>query len=137
MNYIQEINLTTQGFCDIINITDEIQQAVDNSDIEQGLVCVFAKGSTCSITQIEYEPNLIQDFKDLMERLIPQDKATRHGQTWGDDNGFSHLRASLLGSSVSIPVKDKKLILGSWQQIVFCDFDNRQRQRQVIILVIK
>ncbi len=136
MNFGKILNIKTQGFCDIINITGQVQKVIDESKIKTGVVCVFIQGSTCAITTLEYEPNLIKDFQELMERLIPQNKPTHHGNTWGDDNGFSHLRASLIGPSLCVPLKDGKMVLGAWQQIVACDFDNRRRERKIFIQII-
>lgn len=131
-----KFNIKTKGFCDIINVTDKVQKIIDEFGVKDGLVCVFIRGSTCGVIQIEYEPNLIKDFQELMEKLVPEKLSTHHGNTWGDDNGFSHLRASLIGPSVCVPIKDGKMLLGTWQQIVVCDFDNRSREREVIIHVI-
>ena len=136
MAFSKIINIKTKGFCDIINVTDKVQKIVQESRVNNGLVCVFVKGSTVGATTMEYEPNLVKDFCELMEKIIPQNQPTHHGDTWGDDNGFSHLRASLIGSSVCVPIKDSKLELGTWQQIVVCDFDNRSREREVFIQIL-
>ncbi len=136
MTYSDEIQLSTKGFCDVHNITDEVQDIVSKSGIKEGIVCVSCVGSTVGITTLEYEPNLVQDFCELMENLIPHNKPTRHGNTWGDDNGFSHLRSALIGTSASFPVSGGRLVLGTWQQIVFCDFDNRERTRKIYVKVV-
>ena len=130
------ISIKTQGICDVQNVTDEIQLFIGQSGIKEGIVCVSVVGSTAGITAIEYEPNLVKDFQALMEKMIPKDLKTKHGDTWGDDNGFSHLRASLIGPALSLPVNKGQMQLGSWQQIVLCDFDNRPRQREVIIQLV-
>lgn len=131
-----EFSLKTKGFCDIINITDEVSDFVNKSKIKDGIVVVFCAHSTAGITAIEYEGGILKDLKELIEKLVPCDKTYHHDRTWGDGNGFSHLRASLLNPSLVIPVLDEKLILGTWQQIVFCDFDNRPRERKVIFQII-
>jgi len=134
--YQSEFILSTKGFNDVINITDQIEKALNKSKTKQGICLVFVKGSTAGITAIEYEPNLIKDWQEFIEKLIPQNKKYHHDATWGDDNGFSHIRASLIGPSISLPIDNNKLALGTWQQIVVCDFDNRARQRKIIIKII-
>jgi secondary thiamine-phosphate synthase enzyme len=99
-------------------------------------VSLFVSGSTAAVTTIECEPGLVQDLKAFVERLIPSDKRYHHDDRWGDDNGFSHLRASLFGPSLAIPVEDGRLLLGTWQQIILLDFDNRPRTREIIVQVI-
>lgn len=136
MAKIFTFTIQTKGFCDVIDVTFKVQNFVRKSQIKNGLVCVFISGSTAGVTTIEYEPNLVKDFQEAMERLVPQNKKYHHRKTWGDDNGFSHIRASLLGPSLAVPLKDGKLYLGTWQQIVVCDFDNRERQREVIVEII-
>jgi len=123
----------TQGFCDIINITPKVQDRVEKEKFQQGLVSLFVSGSTAALTTIEYEPGLIQDLKDFLEKMIPSNKKFHHDDRWGDNNGFSHLRASLLGPSLQVPMVAGKLQLGTWQQIVLLDFDNRPRQREILI----
>ncbi len=123
----------TQGFCDIINITPKVQDRVEKEKFQQGLVSLFVSGSTAALTTIEYEPGLIQDLKDFLEKMIPSNKKYHHDDRWGDNNGFSHLRASLLGPSLQVPMVAGKLQLGTWQQIVLLDFDNRPRQREILI----
>lgn len=134
--YTDKIFLSSKGFCDIIDITKEVEKIVQKSKIKDGLVNAFVKGSTAGITTIEAEPNLIKDFQELIEKLVPQNKSYFHDSIWGERNGFAHLRASLLGQSLSIPVSDAKLDLGTWQQIVLCDFDNRPRRREVAVKII-
>ncbi len=136
MIYQSEFNLSTKGFNDVINITDQIEKALNKAKIKQGICLVFVQGSTAGITAIEYEPNLIKDWQEFIEKLIPQDKKYHHDATWGDDNGFSHIRASLIGPSISLSIDSNKLVLGTWQQIVVCDFDNRPRQRKITIKII-
>lgn len=123
----------TQGFCDIINITPKVQDQVERERFQRGLVSLFVSGSTAAITTIEYEPGLIQDLKEFLEKMIPSNKKYHHDDRWGDDNGFSHLRASILGPSLLVPMVAGKLQLGTWQQIVLLDFDNRPRRREILI----
>ncbi len=134
--YQSEFILSTKGFNDVINITDQIEKALNKAKTKQGICLVFVQGSTAGIIAIEYEPNLIKDWQEFIEKLIPQDKKYHHDATWGDDNGFSHIRASLIGPSISLSINNNKLVLGTWQQIVVCDFDNRTRQRKIIIKII-
>ncbi len=136
MVHQDEFNLSTKGFSDIIDITSQAEEVLNESKIKQGIVLVFVQGSTAGITTIEYEPNLVKDFQEFIEKLIPQNKKYHHDATWGDDNGFSHLRASLIGPSIALSVENGKLVLGTWQQIVLCDFDNRPRQRKIIVKII-
>ena len=136
MVYQDEIKLSTQGFCDVHEITDKVNQVIKESKIKEGIVVVSLIGSTGGLTTIEAEPNLIRDFKEFFEKLIPEDKNYYHNQTWGDNNGFSHLRSSLLGTSVCLPVSSGKLLLGTWQQIIFIDFDNRPRERRIVIKIV-
>jgi secondary thiamine-phosphate synthase enzyme len=135
MTFSKKFKLSTKGFCDLHDLTIEVQTSANKSGIKEGLACVSVAHSTCGITTIEYEPNLVKDFCNLMERLVPQDLDTQHGSTWGDDNGFSHLRAALIGPSVTTPIVKGQLALGTWQQIILCDFDNRARTREVVIQI--
>ena len=126
----------TAGFCDIINITAKVQEQIDKECMQAGLLTLFVSGSTAALTTIEYEPGLVQDLKELLERLIPSDKRYHHDDRWGDDNGFSHLRASLFGPSLAIPIERGRPLLGTWQQLVLLDFDNRPRTREIIVHLI-
>ncbi len=121
---------------DIINITERVQEEVSRSGLKKGIVNVFAAGSTASVSTIEFEPNLIKDFKDAMERLVPSGIEYQHHKTWGDNNGKSHVRAALMGPGTSVPFEDKKLILGTWQQLVLLDFDVPERTREVVLTII-
>jgi secondary thiamine-phosphate synthase enzyme len=129
------ITVSTAGFSDIINISGEVQSTVSASGIPDGLVAVTVIGSTASVTTIEYEPALVEDMKELFDKIIPRDLRSRHSETWGDDNGFSHMRASLMGPGVTLPVVDGRVLIGTWQQIVVVDHDNRPRKRDVRIQV--
>lgn len=130
------ISLQTKGNGDIINITHQIQNEIDTVDINNGTVTVFVSGSTAGLSTIEYEPGVVSDFSKMFERIIPKEMKYEHDRAWGDGNGHSHVRASLLGPSLVIPFHDKGLMLGTWQQVVLVDFDNRPRSRQVILQIL-
>jgi secondary thiamine-phosphate synthase enzyme len=128
--------ISTKGFCDIIDITSRVEEAVEKSGVEDGICIVSCPGSTVGITTIENEPELLKDFKELMEKLVPSDKRYHHDSVWGEANGFSHLRSSLIKPFLTVPVENGKLVLGTWEQIVFVDFDNRPREREILVKVI-
>ncbi len=130
------ITVQTQGFSDIVNITEQVQTAVTQSNIEEGIVSITAMGSTASITTIEFEPALVLDMQELLNSLVPETIRSRHSETWGDDNGFSHMRATLMGPGITMPFDHGKLLTGTWQQIVVIDHDNRPRNRQIRIQVL-
>jgi secondary thiamine-phosphate synthase enzyme len=121
---------------DVIDITGQVARAVRESGMKAGVVTVFVPGSTASVTTTEFEPNLNRDLKRAVERLVPSDIDYEHHKTWGDQNGKSHVRASLFGPGLSIPFREGKLILGSWQQVVVLDFDVPARSREVIIQIV-
>ena len=123
----------TEGYCDIIDITAKVQEQVQKEKIQRGLAALFVSGSTASLTTIEYEPGLIEDLKEFLEKFIPSNKKYHHDDRWGDNNGFSHIRASLLGPSLQVPIDNGQLLLGTWQQIVLLDFDNRPRRREILV----
>ena len=129
------ITLNTKGNPDLINITDALARTVEKSGLKTGSACVFVVGSTAGITTFEYEPGLIKDMTELYDKIIPLNKQYHHDATWGDANGFSHLRASLTGPSLTIPFADARLLLGTWQQVVVAEFDNRPRRRQIIVQI--
>ena len=128
--------IKTKGQNDCVDVTDDVQRAVSRSGIRQGLATVFVTGSTAGVTTIEYEPGLVRDLRDAVRRLFPEDIRYAHHEAAGDDNGFSHLRASFIGPSLSVPVVDGRLQLGTWQQIVLIDFDTHPRARSYLIHVI-
>jgi secondary thiamine-phosphate synthase enzyme len=132
----KDITLQSRGNCDIIDITSQVAKNVEKSGVNSGIVTLFIVGSTAGITTIEYEPNLVSDFKNMWDRVIPQNITYEHNRTWGDGNGHSHVRASTLGASLIIPFVNKRLTLGTWQQIVFVDFDNRPRSRKLAIQIL-
>jgi len=121
---------------DIIDITDQVSKIVKESKIENGVVIVFVVGSTAAITTIEYEPGLQKDFPDMLSRLVPRDIEYAHDNTWHDGNGHSHVRASLIGPSVTIPFIEGHLAIGTWQQIVLVEIDTRPRERKIILQVM-
>lgn len=130
------IQVQTQGSGDIVNLTPRVAEAARESGISDGAVLTFIPGSTAGITSIEYEPGLVKDIPELFEKLIPSGKEYHHDATWGDGNGFSHLRAALVGASFVCPLISGKLILGTWQQIVLLEFDNRARRREILVQVM-
>lgn len=130
------ISIKTKGFTDIINITGELNRAVAQSGLSDGIVTVFVPGSTGGITTIEYEPGLLKDLPEMLEKIAPTNARYHHDDTWHDGNGYAHLRSALLKTSLTIPFVRKKLTLGTWQQVVFIDFDNRPRNRQLICQLI-
>jgi len=132
----KKISLESKGNCDIIDITAEVQQRLAETGIGNGTLTLFISGSTAGLTTIEFEPGLIADFKKMWERNVPRDITYEHNRAWGDGNGHSHVRASVLGASLVVPFNDKRLALGTWQQIVVVDFDNRARSRQIVVQVM-
>jgi len=130
------ISVQTQGFSDIVDITEQVQTTITESEIMNGIVNVTAIGSTASVTTIEYEPALVIDMQELLNKLVPETIRSRHSDTWGDDNGFSHMRATLMGPGTTLPVEHGKLLTGTWQQVVVIDHDNRPRNRQIRIQIV-
>jgi secondary thiamine-phosphate synthase enzyme len=130
------IEKETKGFADIHDLTEEVAAAVADSSISSGVVTVFVPGSTGAVTTIEYEPGLLRDLPEFFDRLVPRDRRYHHDDTWGDGNGFSHVRAALAGPSLAVPFVEGSLTLGTWQQIVLLDFDNKPRKRKVMVQVV-
>ncbi|MCK4640059.1 MAG: secondary thiamine-phosphate synthase enzyme YjbQ [Candidatus Marinimicrobia bacterium] len=137
MVFGDKITVQTKGFSDIKDITGKVQAIVDQSGLKSGIATITAIGSTASVTTIEFEPALVQDMQEQLEKFASRHMHSHHSQTWGDDNGFSHIRASFMGPGITIPFTNGKLVLGTWQQIVVIDHDNRPRQRQVFVQVIE
>lgn len=131
-----EINFATKREGDIVDITGHVQKAVSKSGLYDGIACVFVPGATGAVTTIEYEPGLLQDLPDALDRLFPRDITYQHQLRWHDGNGHSHVRASFLGPSLCIPFLKKMLVLGTWQQIVFLELDNSARQRKVVVQML-
>jgi secondary thiamine-phosphate synthase enzyme len=125
-----------KGFSDMMDITGEVEKTVAESKLRNGIVTVFATGSTASISTVEYEPALVKDVQDRLENIAPRSMRSRHSETWGDDNGFSHIRATIMGPGITVPFTGGKLELGTWQQIVVIDHDNRLRSRRIVIQVM-
>jgi secondary thiamine-phosphate synthase enzyme len=134
--FTKEISFRTDGHDHIQDITPDVQTVLEQSDIAEGQVTVFTPGSTASVTTIEYEPGLVKDIPELLEEVIPFKRSWQHNQTWGDGNGGSHIRAALIGPSLTVPVLDRAMTLGTWQQIVVIDHDTRGRSRRVVIQVL-
>jgi secondary thiamine-phosphate synthase enzyme len=132
----KEINFSTKGTDDILDITQKIRESLIAVKLTRGIVTVFVQGSTASVTTIEYEPGLLKDLPEFYEKIIPRNKVYAHDATWGDANGYAHIRSSLQGPSITIPFEDGELMLGTWQQVVFLEFDNRPRKRKVILQFI-
>mgnify|MGYP001107467924 CR=1 FL=1 len=130
------IHIQTKGNCDMIDITAQIAREITNSDINNGIATAFISGSTAGISTIEYENGLVSDFKSMWDRNVPRNITYQHDRRWGDGNGFSHVRASLLGPSLVVPFANKKMALGTWQQIIVVDFDNRPRSREIILQLL-
>jgi secondary thiamine-phosphate synthase enzyme len=131
---IHEISTAGQG--DTQNVTAAVTQAIGQSQLRDGIVTVFVIGSTASVTTIEFEPGAVHDLGAVLEKLAPRRAEYRHHLQWGDDNGSSHVRAALLGPSVTVPFRDGRLLLGTWQQVVVLEFDTRPRQREIVIQMV-
>jgi secondary thiamine-phosphate synthase enzyme len=130
------ISVPAKGELDVIDITGRVQNEVSKSGLRRGLVNAFVPGSTASVSTIEFEPNLVRDFGDAMEVIVPSDREYRHHKTWGDENGKSHVRATLMGPGTSVPFEEGKLLLGTWQQLVLLDFDVPARRREIVLTII-
>jgi secondary thiamine-phosphate synthase enzyme len=130
------IQLSSKGQDDVIDITKQVSNVVKDSNIENGTVTIFVAGSTAAITTIEYEPGLIKDFPEMLSRIIPKNIEYEHDNTWHDGNGHSHVRASLVGPSLTVPIINGKLTLGTWQQIVLLEMDTRPRNRNLILQIM-
>jgi secondary thiamine-phosphate synthase enzyme len=129
--------ISTKGFNDIIDITDKVAEMIGRSKIKDGICLISCPGSTAGLTTIEYDPNLLEDFKEFLEKIAPSNRPYHHDETWEDKNAFSHLRSALIKPFLTVPIENGKLILGTWQQIVLIDFDNRPREREIIIKIMR
>ena len=136
MTYSETVSLTTKGFSDMIDLTHQVNGVIDRSGIKDGLVTVFCPGSTGSVTTIEYESGVLKDLQKAIEKIAPSNISYDHDRRWGDGNGFSHVRAALMKPSLTIPLIQGRITLGTWQQIVFIDFDNRRRERSLVVHII-
>ena len=132
----KQISLQSKGNCDIVDITSQVAEQLAGAEVNNGTVTLFITGSTAGITTIEFESGLLSDFQSMWERNVPQNIHYNHDRAWGEGNGYSHVRASLLGASLVVPFNNKKLTLGTWQQIVLVDFDNRPRSRQIMLQIM-
>jgi secondary thiamine-phosphate synthase enzyme len=130
------IKIKTKEELHMVNITDEVENAVRGSRVNDGIATVFVSGSTAAVTTIEYEPGLLNDFPNMLERIAPKDITYEHEERWHDGNGHSHVRASLIGPSLTVPFTNKQLILGTWQQIVLVELDIRSRNRDLVVQII-
>jgi secondary thiamine-phosphate synthase enzyme len=132
----KEIRVQTSGECDTVDLTDKVQEALSSSGLKDGVITVFVGGSTAAVTTIEYEPGLLQDLPAALERIAPKSVEYKHEEMWHDGNGHSHVRASIIGPSLVLPFKDKRLCLGTWQQVVLIELDIRARSRNVILQIL-
>ena len=132
----RNFQVTTKGYTDIVDITQQVSSIVASLGIKEAQILVFIPGSTAAITTIEYEPGLLNDLPAALERIAPTDIYYKHDETWGDGNGMAHVRSSLIGCSITVPLCNGALMLGTWQQIVLIDFDTRARNRNVIVQVL-
>jgi len=132
----RRIRINTRGNCDIIDITPQVAKEVDDSGVGSGIVTVFTVGSTAGISTIENESGLLSDFKAMWDRVVPVNIDYKHNRAWGEGNGHSHIRASVLSASLTVPFSDKRMALGTWQQIVYVDFDNRPRSREIVLQIM-
>lgn len=131
-----KFKISTKGFTDIIDITDKVSEIVEKSKIKEGVCIISCPGSTCGITTLEYETGLIKDLKRILEKIVPATENYEHCKKWGDCNGYAHIRSALFKPFLTVPIEEGKLLLGTWQQIVFLDFDNREREREIFVKVI-
>lgn len=132
----EKFQVSTKGHTDIIDITAKVADLLSKNHLKRGNATVFVSGSTAGVTTVEYEPGLVKDLPEAFERVAPTGRRYHHDATWGDNNGYAHVRASLLGPSLTIPFHDGALLLGTWQQIVLIDFDNRPRDRSIVVQLI-
>jgi len=136
MNKSSYFTLTTKGFTDIIDITNRISEEVGQLNVKEGICLVSCPGSTSGITTIEYESGAVSDLKRILENIVPMSKDYEHCKKWGDCNGYAHIRSALINPFLSIPVENGKLVLGTWQQVIFLDFDNKSRKREIRIKIV-
>ena len=127
--------VSSQGFTDVIDVTQEIRKAAARSNVAEGVAHVFVEGSTAALSTIEFEPGAVRDLKEALDRIAPMNSQYHHNEAWGDGNGYAHLRAALMKPSLSIPISGSKLGLGTWQQVILLDFDNRPRRRTIHVQV--
>ncbi|MEA3375877.1 MAG: secondary thiamine-phosphate synthase enzyme YjbQ [Chloroflexota bacterium] len=131
-----ELHLETEGHCHVVDITGQVEQAVESSGVADGTVTIFCPGSTGGVTTMEYESGVVHDLEQVLDEIAPPDREYRHHLRWGDDNGHSHVRAAMVGPSLTVPIVGGLLTLGTWQQIVFLDFDTRARARRLVVQIV-
>jgi secondary thiamine-phosphate synthase enzyme len=134
---MESFTVSTKGHTDVIDITDEVAASVERAKVDSGMVLVFAAHSTAAITTIEYESGVINDIKNILEKIAPEAADYEHHKRWGDHNGAAHIKSAILGVDQLVPISKGKLVLGTWQQLVLIDFDERPRQRKILIRIIK
>jgi len=132
-----KFSVETKGHYDFIDITQKVEDAVKQSGVKQGMVLIFTKGSTVALTTMEYEEGIIKDLKNVFEKIAPENADYQHHLKWGDHNGAAHIKSAMLKTSLTIPVEQGKLYLGTWQQIVLIDFDEKPREREILVKIIK
>lgn len=132
----ERIEIETRGDTDIVDITDRLRSLIGRAAVRDGVATLFVPGSTASLSTIEYEPGAVKDFRGVLESLAPRDGHYHHHERWGDDNGNSHVRACLMGPSLTIPFVDNEPTLGTWQQVILLDFDTRPRRRELVVQLI-
>lgn len=132
-----KFSISTKGFNDVIDITLQVSQIVKNSKVKDGVCLISSPGSTIGLTTIENDPNLLGDFKEFLEKLVPSNRPYRHDETWGEANAPAHIRSALIKPFLTVPIENGELVLGQWQQVVLIDFDNRPREREILVKIIK
>lgn len=131
-----KFTITTKGFNDIIDITEKVSEIVKNSKVKDGICLISCPGSTCGVTTLEYEDGLIEDLKRILEKIAPMSEDYEHCKKWHDCNGYAHIRSALIKPFLTVPIENGKLVLGDWQQVVLLDFDNRPREREIIVKLL-
>lgn len=134
--HFSQLQVKTSGGTDLVDLTEQVDGALSESGVSNGMANVFVAGSTASISTIEYESGALSDLKQAIDRMAPRDIPYRHDQRWGDGNGYSHVRAAMMKPGITVPIQNGRLLLGTWQQIILMDFDNRPRSRKVIVQVM-
>ena len=132
-----KLTVSTRGFTDIIDISNDVRQACAHAEVDEGVAHLFVVGATAALSTIEYEPGAVADLKAALEQIAPVDGHYQHNEAWHDGNGYAHLRAALMKPSLSIPIVDGRLVLGTWQQVILLDFDNRPRTREIHVQVTR
>ena len=133
---VERFFVKTKGHTDFLNLTPEVEKIVSQSQIEEGVALIFIKGSTCALTTMEWEEGIKKDIKSVLEKIIPENFNWEHHEKWGDHNGSAHIRSAMIGTDLIVPVEEGKLTLGTWQQIVLIDFDEREREREIIVRIM-